>query len=176
MKQPRRVASPRVRPVLRVLSPPLPEEQAFCARLGAVRSSSSEGLARAPGVSSEASLESNEVRLLLLHLPPPFPFLVSGPMLTARVRWANLLTKTVCLRCARLQGPGCPLGASLGGGWHRPRWKPLCGRWGISNLPHPVREWHRVRSWNRGAESSLDAAMSAVSPSVFTYVLSSFIF
>ncbi|XP_036885714.1 ankyrin repeat and SAM domain-containing protein 3 isoform X3 [Sturnira hondurensis] len=37
------------------------EEQAFCAHLGAVRSSSSsEGLARAPGVSSEASLESNE--------------------------------------------------------------------------------------------------------------------
>ncbi|XP_039741162.1 ankyrin repeat and SAM domain-containing protein 3 isoform X2 [Pteropus medius] len=36
-------------------------EQAFCAHLGAVRSSSSsEGLARAPGVSSEASLESNE--------------------------------------------------------------------------------------------------------------------
>uniref|UniRef100_A0A5F5PFK8 Ankyrin repeat and sterile alpha motif domain containing 3 n=1 Tax=Equus caballus TaxID=9796 RepID=A0A5F5PFK8_HORSE len=37
------------------------EEHAFCAHLGAVRSSSSsEGLARAPGVSSEASLESNE--------------------------------------------------------------------------------------------------------------------
>ncbi|KAM7148622.1 ankyrin repeat and SAM domain-containing protein 3 isoform 2-T4 [Molossus nigricans] len=36
-------------------------EQAFSAHLGAVRSSSSsEGLARAPGVSSEASLESNE--------------------------------------------------------------------------------------------------------------------
>ncbi|GAB5583109.1 ankyrin repeat and SAM domain-containing protein 3 isoform X1 [Prionailurus iriomotensis] len=37
------------------------EEHAFCANLGvARRSSSSEGLARAPGVSSEASLESNE--------------------------------------------------------------------------------------------------------------------
>ncbi|XP_035876871.1 ankyrin repeat and SAM domain-containing protein 3 isoform X4 [Phyllostomus discolor] len=37
------------------------EEQAFCAHLGAVQSSSSsEGLARAPGISSEASLESNE--------------------------------------------------------------------------------------------------------------------
>ncbi|XP_039095223.1 ankyrin repeat and SAM domain-containing protein 3 isoform X2 [Hyaena hyaena] len=37
------------------------EEQAFCANLGVVRrSSSSEGLTRAPGVSSEASLESNE--------------------------------------------------------------------------------------------------------------------
>ncbi|XP_025858821.1 ankyrin repeat and SAM domain-containing protein 3 isoform X3 [Vulpes vulpes] len=37
------------------------EEHAFCANLGAVRrSSSSEGLTRAPGVSSEASLESNE--------------------------------------------------------------------------------------------------------------------
>ncbi|KAM5332092.1 ankyrin repeat and SAM domain-containing protein 3 isoform 4-T6 [Glossophaga mutica] len=37
------------------------EEQAFCAHLRAVQSSSSsEGLARAPGVSSEASLESNE--------------------------------------------------------------------------------------------------------------------
>lgn len=42
------------------------EEHAFCANLGvARRSSSSEGLARAPGVSSEASLESNEVKLLL---------------------------------------------------------------------------------------------------------------
>ncbi|XP_059751959.1 ankyrin repeat and SAM domain-containing protein 3 isoform X1 [Balaenoptera ricei] len=37
------------------------EEHAFCARLGAARSSSSsEGLARAPELSSEASLESNE--------------------------------------------------------------------------------------------------------------------
>ncbi|XP_038396444.1 ankyrin repeat and SAM domain-containing protein 3 isoform X6 [Canis lupus baileyi] len=37
------------------------EEHAFCANLGAVRrSSSSEGLTRAPGISSEASLESNE--------------------------------------------------------------------------------------------------------------------
>uniref|UniRef100_A0A8C3VXH0 Ankyrin repeat and sterile alpha motif domain containing 3 n=1 Tax=Catagonus wagneri TaxID=51154 RepID=A0A8C3VXH0_9CETA len=37
------------------------EEHTFCASLGAVRSSSSsEGLARAPGLSSEASLESNE--------------------------------------------------------------------------------------------------------------------
>uniref|UniRef100_A0A8D2DKN1 Ankyrin repeat and sterile alpha motif domain containing 3 n=1 Tax=Sciurus vulgaris TaxID=55149 RepID=A0A8D2DKN1_SCIVU len=36
------------------------EEPAFCASLGAVRSSSSEGLARAQGLSSEASLESNE--------------------------------------------------------------------------------------------------------------------
>ncbi|XP_045427282.1 ankyrin repeat and SAM domain-containing protein 3 isoform X3 [Pipistrellus kuhlii] len=44
-----------------VVSSLLAEEQAFCAHLGAVRSSSSsEGLARAPGVSSEASLESNE--------------------------------------------------------------------------------------------------------------------
>lgn len=60
------------------LSSLLSEEQAFCAHLGAVRSSSSsEGLARAPGVSSEASLESNEVRLFFFffgffisHLPP----------------------------------------------------------------------------------------------------------
>lgn len=37
------------------------EEHTFCANLGAARSSSSsEGLARAPGLSSEASLESNE--------------------------------------------------------------------------------------------------------------------
>ncbi|KAM6166035.1 ankyrin repeat and SAM domain-containing protein 3 isoform 2-T2 [Erethizon dorsatum] len=36
------------------------EEPAFCASFGAVRSSSSEGLARAQGLSSEASLESNE--------------------------------------------------------------------------------------------------------------------
>ncbi|KAK2507383.1 hypothetical protein MC885_008922 [Smutsia gigantea] len=36
------------------------EEHGFCANLEAVRSSSSEGLTRAPGVSSEASLESNE--------------------------------------------------------------------------------------------------------------------
>ncbi|KAM9725271.1 ankyrin repeat and SAM domain-containing protein 3 isoform 2-T2 [Dama dama] len=36
------------------------EEQAFSANPGVVRSSSSEGLARAPGLSSEASLESNE--------------------------------------------------------------------------------------------------------------------
>ncbi|XP_074202470.1 ankyrin repeat and SAM domain-containing protein 3 isoform X4 [Camelus bactrianus] len=37
------------------------EEHAFCANLGAARSSSSsEALARAPGLSSEASLESNE--------------------------------------------------------------------------------------------------------------------
>ncbi|XP_057606838.1 ankyrin repeat and SAM domain-containing protein 3 isoform X4 [Hippopotamus amphibius kiboko] len=37
------------------------EEHAFCANLGAARSSSSsEGLTRAPGLSSEASLESNE--------------------------------------------------------------------------------------------------------------------
>ncbi|XP_053527695.1 ankyrin repeat and SAM domain-containing protein 3 isoform X5 [Artibeus jamaicensis] len=44
------------------------EEQAFCAHLGAVRSSSSsEGLARAPGVSSEASLESNEDLATLLE-------------------------------------------------------------------------------------------------------------
>ncbi|XP_057343707.1 ankyrin repeat and SAM domain-containing protein 3 isoform X2 [Manis pentadactyla] len=35
-------------------------EQGFCADLEAVRSSSSEGPTRAPGVSSEASLESNE--------------------------------------------------------------------------------------------------------------------
>ncbi|XP_061008744.1 ankyrin repeat and SAM domain-containing protein 3 isoform X3 [Dama dama] len=35
-------------------------EQAFSANPGVVRSSSSEGLARAPGLSSEASLESNE--------------------------------------------------------------------------------------------------------------------
>lgn len=51
------------------LSSLLSEEQAFCAHLGAVRSSSSsEGLARAPGVSSEASLESNEVRLFFFFL------------------------------------------------------------------------------------------------------------
>ncbi|XP_007937787.1 ankyrin repeat and SAM domain-containing protein 3 [Orycteropus afer afer] len=36
------------------------EEHAFCANYGPARSSSSEGLARAQGVSSEASLESNE--------------------------------------------------------------------------------------------------------------------
>ncbi|KAG3259150.1 ankyrin repeat and sterile alpha motif domain containing 3, transcript variant X1 [Ictidomys tridecemlineatus] len=36
------------------------EEPVFCASLGAVRSSSSEGLVRAQGLSSEASLESNE--------------------------------------------------------------------------------------------------------------------
>uniref|UniRef100_A0A8C6FJA4 Ankyrin repeat and sterile alpha motif domain containing 3 n=1 Tax=Moschus moschiferus TaxID=68415 RepID=A0A8C6FJA4_MOSMO len=36
------------------------EEQAFSANPGVARSSSSEGLARAPGLSSEASLESNE--------------------------------------------------------------------------------------------------------------------
>ncbi|KAM5228395.1 ankyrin repeat and SAM domain-containing protein 3 [Ctenodactylus gundi] len=36
------------------------EEPTFCASLGAMRSSSSEGLARARGLSSEASLESNE--------------------------------------------------------------------------------------------------------------------
>nr|XP_003417688.1 ankyrin repeat and SAM domain-containing protein 3 isoform X2 [Loxodonta africana] len=36
------------------------EEHAFCANHGTTRSSSSEGLARAQGVSSEASLESNE--------------------------------------------------------------------------------------------------------------------
>lgn len=58
------------------LSSLLAEEQAFCAHLGAVRSSSSsEGLARAPGVSSEASLESNEVRpLLISYLSSPSPF------------------------------------------------------------------------------------------------------
>ena len=39
------------------------EEQAFSANPGVTRSSSSEGLARAPGLSSEASLESNEVTL-----------------------------------------------------------------------------------------------------------------
>lgn len=44
----------------------LSEEHTFCANLGVVRhSSSSEGLTRALGVSSEASLESNEVKLLL---------------------------------------------------------------------------------------------------------------
>ncbi|KAM5332090.1 ankyrin repeat and SAM domain-containing protein 3 isoform 2-T4 [Glossophaga mutica] len=44
------------------------EEQAFCAHLRAVQSSSSsEGLARAPGVSSEASLESNEDLATLLE-------------------------------------------------------------------------------------------------------------
>ncbi|XP_035876872.1 ankyrin repeat and SAM domain-containing protein 3 isoform X5 [Phyllostomus discolor] len=44
------------------------EEQAFCAHLGAVQSSSSsEGLARAPGISSEASLESNEDLATLLE-------------------------------------------------------------------------------------------------------------
>lgn len=49
-------------------SSPLSEEHTFCANLGAARSSSSsEGLARAPGLSSEASLESNEVTC------PPFP-------------------------------------------------------------------------------------------------------
>ena len=42
-----------------LISPPS-EEQAFSANPVA-RSSSSEGLARAPGLSSEASLESNEV-------------------------------------------------------------------------------------------------------------------
>ncbi|XP_012997287.1 ankyrin repeat and SAM domain-containing protein 3 isoform X3 [Cavia porcellus] len=36
------------------------EEPAFCTSFGAIRSSSSEGLARAQGLSSEASLESNE--------------------------------------------------------------------------------------------------------------------
>ncbi|KFO24806.1 Ankyrin repeat and SAM domain-containing protein 3 [Fukomys damarensis] len=36
------------------------EEPAFCASFGAMRSSSSEGLAKAQGLSSEASLESNE--------------------------------------------------------------------------------------------------------------------
>ncbi|KAM6155688.1 ankyrin repeat and SAM domain-containing protein 3 [Rhynchocyon petersi] len=36
------------------------EEHALCANCGTARSSSSEGLARAPGLSSEASLESNE--------------------------------------------------------------------------------------------------------------------
>lgn len=40
---------------------PVVEEHAFRADCGAVRSSSSEGLARAPGLSSEGSLESNEV-------------------------------------------------------------------------------------------------------------------
>lgn len=51
-------------------SSPLSEEHAFCAHLGAARSSSSsEGLARAPELSSEASLESNEVTL-----PPSSPF------------------------------------------------------------------------------------------------------
>lgn len=56
------------------LSSPLSEEQAFSAHLGAVRSSSSsEGLARAPGLSSEASLESNEVSLLISSLSSPSP-------------------------------------------------------------------------------------------------------
>ncbi|KAK2097469.1 hypothetical protein P7K49_022920 [Saguinus oedipus] len=39
---------------------PPSEGHAFCANLGPVRSSSSEGLARAQGLSSEASVESNE--------------------------------------------------------------------------------------------------------------------
>lgn len=44
---------------------PPSEEHAFCANLGPVQSSSSsEGLARAQGLSSEASVESNEVRIL----------------------------------------------------------------------------------------------------------------
>ncbi|KAB1251915.1 Ankyrin repeat and SAM domain-containing protein 3, partial [Camelus dromedarius] len=44
------------------------EEHAFCANLGAARSSSSsEALARAPGLSSEASLESNEDLATLLE-------------------------------------------------------------------------------------------------------------
>ncbi|XP_066131132.1 ankyrin repeat and SAM domain-containing protein 3 isoform X3 [Saccopteryx bilineata] len=44
------------------------EEQALCAHRGAVQSSSSnEGLARAPGVSSEASVESNEDLATLLE-------------------------------------------------------------------------------------------------------------
>lgn len=44
---------------------PPSEEHAFCANLEPVQSSSSsEGLARAQGLSSEASVESNEVRIL----------------------------------------------------------------------------------------------------------------
>lgn len=55
-----------------LVSPPA-EEQAFFANPGVARSSSSEGLARAPGLSSEASLESNEVTLPC----PPLPSLPS---------------------------------------------------------------------------------------------------
>ncbi|XP_010642418.1 ankyrin repeat and SAM domain-containing protein 3 isoform X3 [Fukomys damarensis] len=43
------------------------EEPAFCASFGAMRSSSSEGLAKAQGLSSEASLESNEDLATLLE-------------------------------------------------------------------------------------------------------------
>lgn len=77
------------------LSSLLAEEQAFCAHLGAVRSSSSsEGLARAPGVSSEASLESNEVRPLLISYLSSSPFLVSSGMLIVHLKWASLVTRT----------------------------------------------------------------------------------
>lgn len=78
------------------LSSLLAEEQAFCAHLGAVRSSSSsEGLARAPGVSSEASLESNEVRPLLIpYLSSPSPVLVPWGRLTVHLRRASLITRT----------------------------------------------------------------------------------
>lgn len=50
----------------------LPEEPTFCTSLGPVwRSSSSDGLTRAQGLSSEASIESNEVKF-----PPLLPPLV----------------------------------------------------------------------------------------------------
>lgn len=65
-----------------LVSPPS-EEQAFSANPGVVRSSSSEGLARAPGLSSEASLESNEVTLPCPPLPS-LPGVVGAPDGSAR--------------------------------------------------------------------------------------------
>ncbi|XP_031514367.1 ankyrin repeat and SAM domain-containing protein 3 isoform X3 [Papio anubis] len=60
---------------------PPSEEHAFCANLEPVQSSSSsEGLARAQGLSSEASVESNEVRILS-HSPiaGPWPGYLTSP-------------------------------------------------------------------------------------------------
>lgn len=65
-----------------LVSPPA-EEQAFFANPGVARSSSSEGLARAPGLSSEASLESNEVTLPCPPLPS-LPSVVGAPDGSAR--------------------------------------------------------------------------------------------
>ncbi|XP_045848950.1 ankyrin repeat and SAM domain-containing protein 3 isoform X3 [Meles meles] len=98
------------------------EERALCASLGAGgRSSSSEGLTRAPGVSSEASLESNEVKLFFISHLPPLPWCRGGcPLGEGKSGDKDLLRGRHAASWAALCEPRPPC--------RSPR-KPPCGWW-----------------------------------------------
>lgn len=131
--------SSRGRPMVSCPRLPLSEERALCASLGAGgRSSSSEGLTRAPGVSSEASLESNEVKLFFISPLPPLSWCRGGcPLGEGKAGDEDVVPGRHTASCE----PRPP--------YRSPR-KTLSG-WGV---------------W--GAEGRVAAAALAVSPAVFT--------